>query len=161
MATDISELFSDERLWLSLLITAFAATGLVYSEFGFVQGFLPLLFAIYALRQYLRFTAKDEQSNTTDEQQLVEKYDVDPDQEYTPEEQIKILMRMRSEYSKKRVLWGVLGALSFVVGGLFIPVSVIIMLISFLIMGYCFLQLYRSHQIVSRINMRVKQLENA
>jgi hypothetical protein len=160
MATDISGIFTGKRVWLFLVIGAFAATALVYSEFGFVQSFLPLFLGIYAMRQYFRLTVRDE-SETNDGQHLLQRYDINPDQTYSSGEQIEILTTIRSEYSKKRVLWGVLGILTLLVGGLFIAISVILVFISVLITGYCLIQLYHTHHIVSLIDNRVRQLEDA
>jgi hypothetical protein len=161
MATDTSGIFTSKGLWLFLIIGAFAATALVYSEVGFVQSFLPLFLGIYAMRQYFRLTVRDKESETNDGQNMLEKHDVNPDQEYSSGEQIEILTTIRSEYSKKRALWGVLGVLTLLVGGFFIAISVILAFISALITGYCLIQLYHTHHVVSLINNRVRQLEDA
>jgi hypothetical protein len=161
MATNTAGKFTSKGLWLLLVIGAFAATALVYSRVGFVQSFLPLILGIYAMRQYFRLTVRDEEHEMDDGQHLLQKYDLNPKQAYSPREQIEILTTIRSEYSKKRALWGVLGVLTLFVGGFFIAISVILTFISVLITGYCFIQLYHTHHIVSLIDNRVRQLEDA
>jgi energy-coupling factor transporter transmembrane protein EcfT len=161
MAINTSEIFTSKGLWLFLVISAFAATAVVYSEVGFIQSFLPFFLGIFALRQYFRLTVQDEENETNDGQHILQKYDINPDQEYSSGEQIEILTTVRSEYSKKRVLWAVLGVLSLLVGGLFIAVSVILTFISVLITGYCLIRLYHTYHVVSLIDDRVRQLEDA
>jgi hypothetical protein len=160
MTTNISNSISEDDLWLLFTVGAFAATAIVYSKVGFIQSFLPLLFAIYGFRQYLQHNIEDEKQDANDNQKLIEKYDIEPDREYSSEEQIEILATMRSEYNKKRILWAILVAPSLLVGRLFISVSAVLAFISVVVAGYCLIRLYRTHNIVSLIDDRVRRLKD-
>lgn len=152
------------NVWLGVAGGCFAITGLVYLQYGFGYGFLPLLCGIYAARRWLLVrtaAASHKQSQANTDSKLAERYDIDPDREYTAAEQTDVLTDLRSEYRSKRISWGVLGVFCIVVGLGAIFVSLLVSVCSAGLAAYCGVRCYRTWQIVMTLDRRLQTLADA
>lgn len=143
-----------EILSASVAVGAFSATGWTYLNVGFVQSFLPLLVGIFALRRLFALQMAEEDEGVD----LAERYNVDPDREYTADEQIEILAEVEEEYGQKGRIWGALGAVSAIVGAVSAPLSLALAVVCAAVAGYCLVRYVRIRRVRRTIDARVDTL---
>lgn len=138
--------------WSVTAIGAFSVTGWIYTKFGFIQGFLPLLISIFILRRLLALAIGEKNANLTDQ------YGVIPDREYTPNEQMKILSEIETEYSHKRQMWGILSIVTVFIGIIAISLSVALALVCFIVASYCSIWYIRLRRLLQMVESRTNEL---
>ena len=142
-----------EAAWSAVVLVSLATTGWAYSRFGFIQGFVPLLVGIFALRQLLALsTEKDSKPD------LKEQYEINPEREYTGAEQIEILSEVEDEYSHKQRTWGILAGVTALVGIVAISSSVVLTLVCSVVSSYCLFRYARLRRLLKMIGTRINEL---
>lgn len=136
-------------LWASIGIGGFSATGWTYFNVGFVPSFLPLLVGIVALRRLLAVETVPG---------LTEQYDIDPDHDYTADEQIDILSEVKGEYGSNGRIWIALGAGSAVIGAIATSQSLALVVVCAVVTGYCGIRYARIRRVLRTIDARIDGL---
>ncbi|WP_266082332.1 hypothetical protein [Haladaptatus caseinilyticus] len=147
-----------ELLWGSLAVGSFSITILVYLRLGFIESFLPLLVGIFFMRRSMAERVAGGGKNQQQRDRLAEKYGIPQDRAITKNERIEILTEIRASFRKKRALWGVLGIVSVVLACVFIPITVLVTVISLLVGLYCFSRFYRAHETLRYLDRAISEL---
>lgn len=154
MAASGSSFRRDELLWGSIVVGAASATGWTYFNVGFVPSFLPFVVVIFALRRLVAL----EMAGGREREDLVSRYEIDPDREYTADEQIEILSKVAAEYGRKRTTWGALSAATAAVAAASAVISPALAVVCLLVAGYCLLRYVRIRRTLRRIEARTDVL---
>lgn len=136
-------------LWTSIGVGGFSATGWTYFNVGFVPSFLPLLIGIVALRRLLAVETVP---------RLTERYNVDPDSDYTAAEQIDILSEVKDEYGSNGRVWIALGAGSAVISAIATSQSLALVIVCAVVAGYCVIRYARIRRLLRAIDTRIDGL---
>ncbi|WP_433633314.1 hypothetical protein [Halomicrococcus sp. NG-SE-24] len=143
-----------EILWSSVAVGAFSVTGWAYSNIGFIQSFFPLLIGIFALRRILAL----EMAEGAEGNDLSEQYEIDPDREYTADEQIEVLSEVKGTYGQKGRIWGALTGISAIIAAVAIPLSVALTAVCTAVAGYCLVRYVRIRRIRRTLDTRIETL---
>lgn len=143
-----------QLLWSSIGVGGFSATGWTYFNVGFVPSFLPLLVGIVALRRLLAV------ETIQTEIDLTERYDVDPDHDYTAAEQIEILSEVKGEYGSNGRVWIALSVGSAVIGAVATSQSLAVVIACAVVTGYCVVRYARIRRLLRTIDARIDELRD-
>lgn len=156
MSHSKTSVLDSELFWESLTVGAFSLTILAYLRIGFVESFLPLVVGIYCLRR--SFAVRVEGGRSSTSEGLTERYDVPEKGEVSDERRREIIDEVRTEYRKKRKLWGALTGLSGILALVAVTVTVAVTAIGSVIAGYCFLRRRHANTIVRYLDAVLDEL---